>query len=153
MITLSQTGWLQTVRRYLGVSIAANFVWEVLQLPLFTLWTTGTVRQQAFAVFHCTIGDVMIAALSLLAALSLVAQPSWPSSSVARVFWTSLILGLGYTIYSEWLNTSVRGSWAYSEWMPTLPFVGTGLSPLMQWLIVPTLAHGIALRRRPWIDT
>ena len=138
MITASEASWLQTVRRYLGVSLTANFVWEVLQLPLFTLWTTGTVRQQAFAVFHCTIGDVMIAALSLLAALSLVAQPNWPRSSARRVYLLSLTVGLGYTIYSEWVNTSVRGSWAYSEWMPVLPLLGTGLSPLMQWLIVPT---------------
>ena len=152
MITASQTNWLQTVRRYLGASLAANFVWEILQLPLFTLWTTGTLRQQAFAVFHCTIGDVMIAALSLLAALSLVAQPNWPRSSARRVYLLSLTVGLGYTIYSEWVNTSVRGSWAYSEWMPVLPLLGTGLSPLMQWLIVPTLAHGIALGRRPWIN-
>ena len=153
MITTSEANWLQTVRCYLAASLAANFVWEVLQLPLFTLWTTGTVRQQGFAVFHCTIGDVMIAALSLLAALSLVAQPTWPSSSVARVYLFSLAVGFGYTIYSEWLNTSIRGNWAYSEWMPVLPIVGTGLSPLMQWLIVPTFAHAIAVGRRPWINT
>ena len=152
MITAPEASWLQSVRRYLGVSLAANFVWEVLQLPLFTLWTTGTIRQQAFAVFHCTIGDVMIAALSLLAALSLVAQANRPRSSARRVYLLSLAVGLGYTIYSEWVNTSVRGSWAYSEWMPVLPLLGTGLSPLMQWLIVPTLAHGIALGRRPWIN-
>ena len=153
MIPAPETNWLQTVRRYLGASLAANFVWEILQLPLFTLWTTGTARQQAFAVFHCTIGDVMIAALSLLAALSLVAQPNWPRSSAPRVYLLSLAAGLAYTIYSEWLNTSVRGNWAYSEWMPVLPFVGTGLAPVLQWLIVPTLAHGIALGRRPWINT
>ena len=152
MIIQSERTWLQTVRCYLGASLAANLAWEILQLPLFTLWTTGTVRQQVFAVFHCTIGDVMIAGLSLLAALSLVARPTWPSSNVARVYGVSLAVGLGYTIYSEWLNTSVRGSWAYSGLMPTLPFIGTGLSPLMQWLIVPTLAHGIAVGRRPWID-
>ena len=153
---ISQQGapcsWIEVIRRYLGVSIAANFVWEVLQLPLFTLWTTGTLRQQAFAVFHCTIGDAMIAGLSLLVALSFVAQSTWPTSNVARVFWTSLVLGLGYTIYSEWLNTSVRRSWAYSDWMPVLPILGTGLSPLMQWLIVPTLAHWVSLGRRPWIN-
>ena len=152
MISASQPHWILTVRRYLGASLAANLVWEILQLPLFTLWTTGTVRQQAFAVFHCTIGDVMIAALSLLAALALVAQPNWPASSVARVYVFSLAVGLCYTIYSEYLNTSVRGNWAYSQWMPVLPLLGTGLSPLLQWPIVPTVAHGIALRRRPWMN-
>ena len=143
--------WLRALRWYLGVSLPVNLVWEMLQLPLFTLWKTGTLGQQAFAVFHCTIGDVMIAGLSLLIALSLVAQPSWPSSSAAHVYVLSLAIGLGYTIYSEYLNTIVRGNWTYSEWMPVLPFIGTGLAPLMQWLIVPTLAYGIALGHKPWI--
>ena len=151
MVTKSAKHWLDILRRYLVVSIAGNLVWEILQLPLFTLWTTGTARQQAFAVFHCTVGDVMIAGLSFLVALSLVAQPNWPRSSTSRVYFLSLAAGICYTIYSEYLNTSVRGSWAYSEWMPILPFIGTGLAPLMQWLIVPTLAHGIALGHRPWI--
>jgi len=42
--------WPQALRRYLGVSIVANLVWEMLQLPLYTVWATGTRKQQAFAV-------------------------------------------------------------------------------------------------------
>jgi hypothetical protein len=30
---------------------------DVLQLPLYTVWITGTRKQQAFAVVHCTVGD------------------------------------------------------------------------------------------------
>jgi hypothetical protein len=144
------SSWTQALRRYLAVSIAANLVWEILQLPLFTLWTTGTLRQQAFAIVHCTIGDAMIAGLSLLAALSLAAKPTWPETSSVRVFQLSVAFGLGYTVYSEWLNTNVRGSWAYSDWMPVLPMLGTGVSPLMQWLVVPTLAYWMSIGRRPW---
>ena len=142
--------WTQALRRYFGVSIAANLVWEILQLPLFTLWTTGSLRQQAFAIVHCTIGDAMIAGLSLLAALSLAAKPAWPDTRSVRVFQLVVAFGLGYTVYSEWLNTSVRGSWAYSDWMPVLPILGTGVSPLAQWLVVPTLAYWTAIGRRPW---
>ena len=90
-----QASWIEVMRRYLGVSIAANIVWEVLQLPLFALWTTGTVRQQAFAVFHCTIGDAMIAGLSLLLALAIFAPATWPRAGVAQVFMASLAFGVG----------------------------------------------------------
>ena len=114
--------WLQALRRYLGVSIVANLVWEILQLPLYTLWATGTRREQAFAVLHCTIGDAMIAGLSLLAALALFARATWPRAGVARVYAGSLAFGVVYTIFSEWLNTSVRGSWAYSDLMPGRAF-------------------------------
>src|SRR5699024_10784176 len=78
--------WPQALRRYLGVSIVANLVWEMLQLPLYTLWTTGTRKQQAFAVVHCTVGDAMIAGLSILVALALFARTPWPGGSAARVY-------------------------------------------------------------------
>ena len=144
--------WPRALRLYFGASLVAHVVWEILQLPLYTLWSTGTARQQAFAVLHCTLGDAMIAGLSLLLALALFARATWPHASVARVYCASLAFGAGYTIYSEWLNISVRGSWAYSDLMPVVPGIGTGLAPLLQWVVVPTLALWVAIGRAPWGD-
>jgi hypothetical protein len=144
--------WPQALRRYLAMSIASHLTWEVLQLPLYALWASGTRKQQAFAVLHCAVGDAMIAGLSLLIALALFARSTWPSFRVARVYTASLAFGIGYTIYSEWLNTNVRGSWAYSDLMPVVPVIGTGLAPLLQWFVVPTLAQWFAIGRPPWAD-
>jgi hypothetical protein len=41
-------------------------VWE---LPLFTIWTTVTWVERAFAVVHCTGGDLLIALVSPIIAL------------------------------------------------------------------------------------
>ena len=142
-----QTNWVYALPAYLGVSIAAHLMWEILQLPLYTIWTTATRKQQAFAVLHCTAGDTMIAGLSLLAALALFGRSTWPSANATRVYWTTLVLGAGYTIFSEWLNTSLRGTWAYSDLMPVVPLIGTGLAPLLQWFVVPTLAFWYAIGR------
>ena len=109
------TNWLLALRRYLGVSLVGHFIWEILHLPLYTLWTTGTFSQKAFAVGHCTIGDAMIAGLSVLVALALFGDALWPRANVARVYAATVALGIAYTIYSEWMNTSVRGSWSYSD--------------------------------------
>lgn len=147
-----QTDWPRALRRYLGVSIGAHLLWEVLQLPLYALWTKGTRQEQVFAVLHCAVGDALIAGLTLLMALALFARTTWPSAGVVRVYAASLTFGVAYTIYSEWLNTSVRGSWAYSDLMPVVPVIGTGLAPLMQWFAVPTLAQWIAIGRPPWVD-
>lgn len=40
----------------------------------------------------------------------------------------------------------VRESWAYSDLMPVVPFIETGLSPLLQWLIVSLVALWLARR-------
>ena len=82
----------------------------------------------------------MIATLSLIAALLLVGVRGWPNERFASVMIITLVMGLGYTVYSEWVNTVVRQTWAYSDLMPKLPIFGTGLSPLLQWIIVPAVS-------------
>jgi hypothetical protein len=56
---------------------------------------------------------------------------------------TAIVLGAGYTIFSEWLNVAVRRSWSYTAAMPVVPFLGTGLTPLLQWLIVLSMALAV----------
>ena len=144
--------WHRTLRRYLVLSIGLHFLWEVGQLPLYTIWTTTPLPRQVFAIAHCTLGDAMIAGLSLLIALTIAGSPAWPAERSHPVWIITVALGVTYTIYSEWLNVNVRGSWAYSDSMPIVPVLGTGLSPVLLWLVVPTLAQWAAIGRRPWID-
>ncbi|MBN9263242.1 MAG: hypothetical protein J0I75_01520 [Hyphomicrobium sp.] len=143
--------WHLALRRYILASGALHFVWEIAQLPLYTIWTEP-IGRKAFAVLHCTVGDLMIAGISLLLTLAVIGKADWPRSGSRPVWQVLIFLGAGYTIYSEWLNVNVRGSWAYSSLMPTLPVIGTGLAPLLQWLLVPTAATGIAVGRAPWSD-
>jgi hypothetical protein len=46
---------------YICFIALANFAWEMLYLPLYTIWATGTLGEQAFAVAHCTSGEILIA--------------------------------------------------------------------------------------------
>lgn len=135
--------WPSALRRYLLASTVLHLVWEVAQLPLYTIWSEAFGRE-AFAVIHCTLGDLMIAGLSLLGALAFAARPDWPRSGSREIALVVIGLGVAYTVYSEWLNVSVRGSWAYAPLMPTVPILGTGLAPLLQWIVVPALALRIA---------
>ena len=144
--------WPQSLRRYLGVSIVANLVWEMLQLPLYTVWATGTRKQQAFAVVHCTVGDAMIAGLSLLVALALFARTTWPSAGVARVYAASLAFGVGYTIYQRMAEHQRARELGLLG--PDAGCArdrdGSGTADAM--VLVPTLAQWIAVGRAPWVD-
>jgi hypothetical protein len=137
---LGQQVWIGAMRRYIVASAVAHLVWEIVQLPLYTLWRTGTRGEQAFAVLHCTGGDLLIAGSALLMALIVVGDERWPDASKLQVAALTVAIGIAYTIYSEWLNTTVRLSWTYTELMPVVPWIGTGLSPLLQWIVVPALA-------------
>ena len=120
--------------------------WEIAQLPLYTIWSEGTAGSRAFAVLHCTAGDLLIALSLLAGALIVAGDPVWPGRRFGRVAALTLLGGLIYTVFSEWLNVEVRRSWAYSDLMPVLPPFGTGLSPMLQWIVVPTVALWMARR-------
>src|SRR3546814_2774681 len=62
--------------------------------------------------------------MTLLGALILAGDPRWPQARFHAVAALAILGGLAYTIFSEWLNTEIRGSWAYTDAMPQLPLVG-----------------------------
>ncbi len=143
-----QTGdaWLAALRGYLATTAMLNLAWETAQLPLYTIWNEGTTGSNAFGVLHCTAGDILIALSALAGALIVAGDPAWPERRAGQVAALTLLGGLAYTVFSEWLNVEVRGSWAYSNLMPVLPPFGTGLAPLLQWLVVPAIALRVAHR-------
>lgn len=129
--------------RPLVIFIAFNLVWELVQLPFYTIWTVGSSSQVAYAVLHCTAGDVIIGIgvtifSTLLVNRYLHCNAKWP-------FVMCFILGaIAYTVFSEWLNVHVLKTWAYSRDMPRFPPLGTGLTPVLQWMIVPILTLAMA---------
>ena len=115
-------------------------------MPLYTLWWTGTQHDVVIALIHCTGGDILITTATLAAAVVLARLFHWPAFGWCMVF-TAIILGAAYTVFSEWLNVAIRQSWSYTTAMPVLPLFGTGLTPLLQWLVVPGLAFALVAFR------
>ncbi len=130
------------LRSYVATVAIGNFVWKVAHLPLYTIWHTGTVGQNAFAVVHCTVGDVVLASGTLAVALLVAGNRDWPVRNFWLVTVLTVLLGVGSTMLLEWLNVVIWKSWAYSSLMPVVPVLGfsVGLSPLLQWIVVPLLA-------------
>jgi hypothetical protein len=137
----------QTILRFLAAMAAGNLVWEIGHVPLYTLWVTGSPGEIAYAVLHCTVGDVMIGGICLLLSLALLGRKAWPHARFGAVAGATILFALGYTVFSEWLNTEVRESWTYREAMLRLPILGTGLTPVLQWIVVPVLAFRWSLPR------
>lgn len=129
---------LDALRRYFAVIIPANLIWEFAHMPLYTIWNDGSWGEIVFAAVHCTGGDILIAMSALMLALMLAGH-GWPSVRPARqrVTILAVVFGLGYTLFSEWLNIVIRAAWAYSELMPIIPILDAGLSPVLQWIVIP----------------
>ncbi|MEQ8441301.1 MAG: hypothetical protein RKK11_05045 [Alphaproteobacteria bacterium] len=129
--------WLPVLRRYMLFVAAANLTWEFAHMPLYTLWETGTAGEIVFAAVHCTGGDILIALSAVMLSLFLFGTGSWPGQRRRIVVVSTVVFGLAYTIFSEWLNIVIRQAWAYSDLMPVIPLIDAGLSPFLQWIVVP----------------
>ena len=92
---------------------------------------------------------MLIAMSSLLLALFVFGSGAWPRERTVPVLLATIVFGVGYTIFSEWLNIVVREAWAYREIMPVIPIIDAGLTPVLQWVVIPTLAYLGALKQWP----
>lgn len=129
-----------------SLALFLNFPWEIAQLPLYTLWDDPDRARIVAYLFHCVLGDVLIAVSVYLLTAILFREIVWPM----RRPWTAgafmLAAGLGFTVFSEWYNVYRLGAWAYQPAMPLV--AGIGLTPLLQWAVLPTLMLFI-VRRLP----
>jgi hypothetical protein len=118
-----------------ALAFALNLAWEIAHVRLYTLWTSADGLSVASALFHCTLGDVAIALAMFALAVVMLGDKDWP---ISRSWAGGAIVvtgALAYTAWSEWYNVYRAGSWGYTANMPLV--FGIGLSPLLQWLVLP----------------
>lgn len=142
----SKAAWRLLGLRFVPLFALLNVLWEAAQLPFYSLWSEASTGQIVFAVAHCAVGDVLIGVCALMFALVLTRSRAPATWNLAALIIISTFVGTAYTIFSEWMNTRWLESWTYSAWMPTLPLTGTGLTPLLQWLVLPGMGLMLALR-------
>jgi hypothetical protein len=138
----SRETWRFLFLLYLPWIVGLSLAWELAHAPLYTLWREADAAYIAFSILHCTLGDVLIAAASLVLALSLGREGAPAAWRWGRVAFLTALAGVAYTIFSEWMNITLLRSWTYTEAMPTLELAGfeIGLTPVAQWLVLPPLA-------------
>lgn len=73
-------------------------------------------------------------------------ERSWVINLRVRHVVGFTLLGLAYTIVSEWINVDIRSAWGYGATMPQIPLFGTGLAPFIQWVLLPPLIAGVTPR-------
>lgn len=137
---------LRIAGAYVVLLLAANLAWEATHVRLYTLWTEAAPGEVARAVLHCTVGDGALGAAALGAALALTGARGWPVERFGRVVLVATLLGVAATVAIEWLAVEVWGRGDYAPAMPRLPPLGTGLTPVLQWAVLPPLLLPAARR-------
>lgn len=118
-----------------------NFFWEMAHTYFYTL-KEAPFKTMLYGWVHCTIGDVLITLgiYWVVSFLSLNRRWFLDLKREKARFIGFIILGVGYTSLSEWLNVHLFRSWGYDQIMPVIPWLHLGLTPLLQWVIVPPIS-------------
>lgn len=133
----------------LVLSFLGHFAWEILQAPLFSSLSQTDHYTGIAICLRATLGDLAIALAAFWCA-SIVGQGrQWFRLSGKRAPAVFFAVGLLVTIGLEYFNTEVTGRWTYDGVMPLLPVIGTGLSPILQWVLVPILVLWYMRRLAP----
>ena len=129
-----------------ALSFSLNLLWEISHVGLYTIWREADGLRIAWSVFHCTLGDVVIALAGFALAAIVLWRANWPTSRP----WTGgviiVISAITFTTWSEWYNVYRAGAWGYATSMPLI--FGIGLTPLLQWLILPPVI--VVAYRKLW---
>lgn len=118
-----------------ALAFVLNLAWEIAQIRFYTIWTEEDRLSVAWALLHCSLGDVLIALTMFALAGLVLRRADWPETHPWAGGAIAVSGALAYTAWSEWYNVYRAGSWAYSASMPLL--FGIGILPLLQWLILP----------------
>jgi len=132
--------WKKTPEYLLLIlSIPLHLLWEIAQFPLYTVWHEGDWGFILYGLAHCTLGDLLIL-LSVFWLVSILNHSRhWIFSASMPNIVLFTVISLAYTIFSEILNTRIKGTWGYTELMPIIPVIEVGGMPFLQWLLIPPI--------------
>lgn len=128
-------------------SFLLHFVWEFIQAPTYA----GMIEMNHWdGIKLCTaatFGDVGFALTAFIVTSISAGSRYWFATPTLWQVMLYIAVGVALTVSFEYYYTNISLRWTYSELMPLVPPFGTGLSPLMQWIIIPLLTLGVTMRQ------
>ena len=122
-------------------ALLLNFVWEMLQAPLYVGMAGMPHAQVVRACLQATLGDMVIMLLAYGAVAVVALSRRWIVAARGRQLALFVAIGVAITAGIEWLATGGLWvqSWNYLPAMPLVPGTSIGIAPLLQWVVLPLL--------------
>ncbi|MEO8233020.1 MAG: hypothetical protein ABI638_12105 [Ignavibacteriota bacterium] len=128
------------VTKIIVISIFLNFVWEMLQMPLYENFSYS-VTTTIFCSL-ASLGDAIMILIIYFIGSALFKNYSWFLRFNLKTIIYITIAGLVLSISGELAALNLN-LWNYSPSMPKLFFTSVGLSPVLQMIILPILTFMI----------
>ncbi|MEO9885748.1 MAG: hypothetical protein ABJR05_16840 [Balneola sp.] len=131
-------------KQVIAISVYAfilNFIWEVSQGPLFSDYVYD-FQHISFCALASVADLIMVLLLYFVFSVTLK-DPFWIRNFNLFKVLSLLFIGGAGAILGEWRHLS-EGNWSYTESMPVLPIIEVGLTPLLQFIVLPILIYILA---------
>ncbi len=133
--------WKKMIRIILGLAFVLNFLWEMAQMPLFKNMPFN--GQTTLFCALATIADCIMVLLLYLGFGLRYKDPMWfRQPDLLPVLLLIIAGGLGAVLAEK--AHLLSGNWAYSSYMPLVPVVDVGLSPVLQFMVLPATVCYVA---------
>lgn len=120
--------------------VLLNLPWEFLQAPFFEGLAEAPHWNAILICTGATIADGLIVLVAFWTTSSIWRDRAWFMRPDLWQITSYVLVGLFVTFVVEHLatrSTDPNWSWRYSELMPIVPGLGIGLTPLLQWMLIP----------------
>lgn len=133
----------QYVLTIIIVAFLLNSVWEILQIPLYE-GGTYTWSHILFCLLASVV-DVVMVLLIYFGFAIIYKNALWIQNlNPSRIIFLILTGGIG-AVLEEARHLSM-GTWGYAQTMPVLPILNAGLSPVLQFMILPLLIYMLSFK-------
>lgn len=130
-------------------ALLLNYPWEFIQVPLFAGMAEAAHWEAVKVCSRAALGDAVIVLVAYWGVAALGRGRPWIESPGWRDVALLSLIGVGITVVIEGLalHGGWLASWRYSAAMPIIPGLGIGLSPVLQWVVLPPLVVALATRQ------
>lgn len=141
--TAGLVGWLY------AVAVAINYPWERVQSRLY-VGSDGAGIPWWLCLAASAV-DGLLVLLIYTTGLVVMRQREWFARPGLRGGLVMVMTGLAISLGLEWVTVYWLRWWAYRDQMPLVPWLGIGVVPMAQMLILPAVAFRIVtLARSRW---
>ena len=120
------------------IALLLNLIWELLQMPLYK-GSSYSIEQMAFCALASVADAIMVLLLYFGVAL-IFKNPLWVQHLKWQQIAIVILIGGAGAVLAELRHLSL-GSWAYADSMPIIPIVNVGMSPVLQFIVLPLLIY------------
>ena len=147
-IFLKKAANKKTFKKFIFIMIffafLLNLAWELIQIPLYKN-SVYDIDHIAFCAL-ASLADVLMVLLLYFGFSVIFKNPFWMQDLKLKRLLLLVVIGGAGAVLFEMRHLS-SGSWEYNDSMPLIPIVNVGISPVLQFMILPLLIFSLSYKR------